>query len=175
MMMKALSCGGMDVLSDGRREADVDNPNGYYEYENVKRLPYGDSTWLEFAKNRVVKIVAPILPFLPSIYTYKVILMQRPVEEIVASQLAMLSRRNRPISDVDQVKLKEVLLKESRNVVRWIEASDNVSCLGLWYHDILSDPSAGFSRVKQFLDYSLDIQAMVDAVDPKLYRNRILR
>ena len=38
MMMKMLEAGGLAVQTDGVREADVDNPKGYYEDERVKDL-----------------------------------------------------------------------------------------------------------------------------------------
>ena len=36
MMMKMLEAGGMELLTDGIRTADEDNPQGYYEFERVK-------------------------------------------------------------------------------------------------------------------------------------------
>ena len=38
MMMKMLEAGGLSVLTDSIRQADIDNPKGYYEYERVKNL-----------------------------------------------------------------------------------------------------------------------------------------
>ncbi len=37
LMMQMLEAGGMPVLTDDLREADEDNPRGYYELEAVKR------------------------------------------------------------------------------------------------------------------------------------------
>ena len=37
MMMRMLESGGMPVLTDLIRTADDDNPNGYFEFEAVKR------------------------------------------------------------------------------------------------------------------------------------------
>ena len=38
MMMKMLEAGGLAPMTDSIREADIDNPKGYYEYERVKDL-----------------------------------------------------------------------------------------------------------------------------------------
>ena len=35
-MMQLLEAGGMPVMTDGQRGADVDNPRGYYEWEAIK-------------------------------------------------------------------------------------------------------------------------------------------
>ena len=46
LMMQMLEAGGMEVLTDGVRKPDEDNPRGYYEFERVKRLPE-DTGWLD--------------------------------------------------------------------------------------------------------------------------------
>ena len=46
MMMKMLEAGGLEVAIDGIRSADVDNPKGYYELEQVKKLRDGDRAWM---------------------------------------------------------------------------------------------------------------------------------
>ena len=38
LAMQMLAAGGMPVLIDGERQADADNPRGYYEWERIKRL-----------------------------------------------------------------------------------------------------------------------------------------
>ncbi len=38
MMMAMLEAGGVDILTDCLREADEDNPKGYFEFEPVKQL-----------------------------------------------------------------------------------------------------------------------------------------
>ena len=38
LMMQLLEAGGMSVMSDGQRAADVDNPRGYYEWEAIKQI-----------------------------------------------------------------------------------------------------------------------------------------
>ena len=45
MMMAMLGAGGLDLLQDGVRAPDEDNPRGYFEYEPVKRLAR-DRTWV---------------------------------------------------------------------------------------------------------------------------------
>jgi hypothetical protein len=39
LMMQMLAAGGMPILSDSERQADVDNPRGYLEWERIKQLP----------------------------------------------------------------------------------------------------------------------------------------
>ena len=55
LMMKMLEAGGIPPLTDGEREADQDNPKGYYEFERVKKLREGDIFWLPDAKGKAGK------------------------------------------------------------------------------------------------------------------------
>ena len=66
MMMKMLEAGGQPILTDNLREADANNPNGYYEFERVKQLTDGDFDWIPEAGGKVVKIVTGLIMNLPS-------------------------------------------------------------------------------------------------------------
>src|SRR5690349_16306757 len=91
MMMKMLLAGGMEVLTDNLRAADDDNPRGYFEFEKVKKLG-SESDWLKDAGGKAVKIVSAFLKHLPPQYNYKIIFMQRKMNEVLASQQQMLIR-----------------------------------------------------------------------------------
>jgi hypothetical protein len=59
MAMRMLEAGGMPILQDGIRTADISNPRGYYEFEPVKELDKrGDVTWLADARGKAVKIIS---------------------------------------------------------------------------------------------------------------------
>ena len=45
MMMRMLEAGGLPALIDNMRQADDDNPRGYYEFEAVKKTKE-DASWL---------------------------------------------------------------------------------------------------------------------------------
>ena len=95
MMMGMLEAGGMAVLTDHVRTADEDNPRGYYEFERVKQIEH-DQAWLPEAHGKVVKMIAALLKHLPPGYRYKIIFLQRHLEEVLASQRRMLVRRGSP-------------------------------------------------------------------------------
>ena len=90
-MMQMLIGAGLPVLTDGAREADEDNPRGYLEYAPVM-APRRDSSWLGDARGYAVKIVAPLLPALPEGHDYRVVWMNRDLDEVLASQQRMLER-----------------------------------------------------------------------------------
>ena len=64
LMMQMLQAGGMPLLIDDLRPADTDNPNGYWEYEPVKRLQQ-DKSWIPQAEGKAVKVVSALLQYLP--------------------------------------------------------------------------------------------------------------
>ena len=84
LMMQMLAAGGMHVLSDGERRADVDNPQGYLEWERIKRLPK-DPACIEEAEGKAVKVISLLLLSLPEGHEYRVIFMQRPLSEVLAA------------------------------------------------------------------------------------------
>ena len=78
MAMKMLEAGGLPILTDGIRAADISNPKGYYEYEPVKQLDKGgEPVWLADARGQAVKIISFLLTYLPETYDYQVIFMQQ--------------------------------------------------------------------------------------------------
>src|SRR5882724_6754601 len=92
MMMRMLEGGGLPVMADGIRTADDDNPRGYYEFEPVKRLNR-ETSWLPAAYSKAIKIIYIHLYNLPSEHRYKVLFLERSLDEVIASQRAMLERR----------------------------------------------------------------------------------
>ena len=176
LMMKMLEAGGIPALVDGIREADTHNPKGYYEYERVKKLDKGDVAWLSEAQGKVVKVISALLKFMPPDYAYRVIFMERTMDEILASQRKMLvQRRERgeanagDISDEEMTALFQAHLHETK---AWLVDQPNSSTLYVHYSELLADPTAQIARLNEFLGGDLDVQSMAEIVDPNLYRNR---
>ena len=55
-MLQMLEAGGLPVLVDTERPADVHNPRGYFEYAPVKALGR-DSGWISEARGRAIKVI----------------------------------------------------------------------------------------------------------------------
>lgn len=171
MLMKMLEAGGLPALTDHVRAADVDNPKGYYEFEQVKQIEH-DTSWLESARGHVVKMVSALLRHLPGEYVYKIIFIRRAMPEILASQRKMLVRRGEPADAVDDTAMAEMFEKHLRTVDAWLMTRENVQVLYVSYNDVLTNPVVQASRINVFLGGGLDEQAMIEVVDPDLYRNR---
>lgn len=171
MMMNVLTAGGLIALTDQIRIADIDNPKGYYEFERVKKLPQGDTAWLENARGKCVKVISALLPFLPPIYTYRVIFMHRRLEEVMESQRKMLERRNQPVTQDDN--MAALLQQHVEDIRQWLTAQPNIELFECDYNSMLAAPGVWVFRLNAFLGDLLDPISMQSAVDATLYRNRI--
>ena len=171
MMMRMLDAGGLDVVVDNIRTADDDNPRGYYEFEAVKKVAE-DKSWLPGAQGKVVKMISMLLQHLPAEYPYKIIFMERRIEEVLASQAKMLGRRNETGSDVDDATMAGMFGKHVKQTRAWIEAQPNIDVIYIPYGDTVKDPAGTANLLDDFIDQNLDTTAMIEAVDPSLHRNR---
>ncbi|MFO7797483.1 MAG: phosphodiesterase, partial [Promethearchaeia archaeon] len=89
LMMQMLQAGGVEILSDHKREADRSNPKGYLELEAVKKLGK-DNSCLKGETGKAVKVISHLLKFIPKNNEYKVIFMNRDINEVIKSQQKML-------------------------------------------------------------------------------------
>ncbi len=173
MMMKMLAAGGLPPLVDEIRQADKDNPKGYYEFERVKKLDKGDTAWLPQATGKVVKIISALLKYLPADYDYRIVFMRRDMDEILASQRKMLAHRGEDSQKTDDEEMAVLFGKHLAVTDAWLKEQDNMQILHVHYHDILTDPLTQAQKVNVFLGASLDVTAMAKQVDANLYRNRL--
>ena len=171
MLMQMLHAGGFPILTDGKREADADNPRGYLEFEKTKNLR-NDATWLPQARGKAVKIIAQLLPFLPSQFSYRIIFLTRDLDEIVASQRTLLDRQNRTGAALSSEALKETFRKQLDRITQMVTARSHIQSLAIDFHAIITAPEAAAKTLAAFIDPSLDQEAMVRSVDPSLYRQR---
>ena len=171
LMMQMLASGGADVLCDNCRTADVDNPRGYFELERVKSVRQ-DSSWLPEARGKAVKMVSLLLYDLPATEKYRILFMEREMTEVLASQRKMLVRRGKPPGCDNE--LRHSLELHLAKLQAWLQRQTHIAVLRIRYNELLQQPLAEAQRVYEFLGLPLDAQAMAQAVDPTLYRNRVV-
>lgn len=183
MIMRMLEAGGIPPFTDVVRKADADNPRGYYEYEAVKRLDK-DASWMGETAGHALKVISSLLRYLPQEYAYAVLFVNRSLEEVLASQQAMLQRRAKegrvPPETVAPERLKaehDALLQSYTRHLRqtrlWLEEQPNIRSLVVEHRKTLHTPQQIAQTINQFLGGTLDIAAMTDTVEQQLYRHRI--
>jgi hypothetical protein len=170
LMMSMLDSGGIPVLVDNIRAADVDNPRGYYEYEPVKALKQ-DASWVAQSAGKAVKMVYLLVYDLPAVMEYRILFMHRKIDEVLASQRAMLQRLGKPVR-VDDSKMATLFQSHLVKFSAWVEDRPNIQVLDVDYNEMVADPAPIAVKIDRFLGGGLDTAVMTAAVDPKLYRNR---
>lgn len=171
MMMRMLQAGGMPLLVDEARAADEDNLDGYFEFDAVKRLER-DSSWMHQAVGRAVKVIAMLLPHLPPDFRYRVLLLERRLPEVLASQREMLRRQGREVSATEDERLARIYEDRLRSIRQWLAGQANIEVLDLNYNEILADAGPAIERICEFLQAPLDRPAMRAVVSPARYRQR---
>ena len=172
MMMKMLEAGGLPLMIDHLRIPDADNPDGYYEFEPVKKLDKGDFRWLANAQGKGLKVIAALLSHLPSAYTYQIIFMRREMSEILASQRKMILNRGEDPNKIDDAQMAQLFEKHLATVISWIDRQPNMRKLDVNYNQLLRDPRPQAEQISRFLGSILDIEGMLSVINPDLYRQR---
>jgi tetratricopeptide (TPR) repeat protein len=169
VVMQMLAAGGIPPLTDAIRGADEHNPRGYLEFEAVKRLAR-DRSWVGQAAGRAVKVIASLLPELPTGHDYRVILVHRDPREVLASQRTMIRGLGKGTEATDDQLLRafERHLERAR---QWC-ATAGVPRLDVEHRECVTAPADVAARLAAFLGDRLDLAAMAAAVDVSLWRNR---
>jgi hypothetical protein len=91
--------------------------------------------------------------------------------EVLASQEVMMRHRGtaKPGADKSVATPFEKILRSANT---WLDSKAYVKTLRAPYHEVLRDGEGIAKKVIQFLDVSLNLEAMSQQVDATLYRNR---
>jgi hypothetical protein len=175
-MMQMLAAGGIEPLTDAVKKADEDNPNGYYEWEPLKKIRKHPALLDEDGQDRkAVKCVTALLQQMPVKHDYKVIFMTRPIEEVVSSQEKMVEHRGAEGATLDSAELAGGLSAHRDDMIRWLSKRPNMQTLVIDYPSLVANPEAAVPLVTEFLgtDRVTTPDEMVGAIDPLLYRQRV--
>jgi len=172
MVMQMLQAGGLEIGTDRIRTGDKDNPRGYFELERVKELDKGaDRRWVGEYRGRAVKVISYLLRHLPESESYRVIFVERDLDEVLRSQGKMLQRRGETDGG-DEEKMKTTFSDHLGQVRIMLDRASRFKTLYVAHRDIVENPAGQAHSINTFLGGQLDVEAMAAAVDPALYRNR---
>jgi hypothetical protein len=169
LMMQMLDRAGLPILTDQLRQADPDNPRGYYEFEAVKQTKQHPG-WVAGARGKVVKMISALLYDLPATERYRVLFMRRDLQEILDSQEKMLTRLGQPVAPRE--KMQAAYQIHLDRLFRWLATQPHFHVLEVNYNQLLRTPEQVTAEISAFLDHVPQPEPMVAAIDPELYRNR---
>ena len=166
LMMQIMERTSLPILSDGHREKDINNPEGYYELEAVKGIVKNNS-FLKDAEGKVVKIVTPLPLFLDKTLNYRVLFMRRDIEEILRSQEKMLDKDQ----SSEREKFKTIYELHLKKTYTFFE-SIRIPFIDVWYKELINNTEVELNKIIDFLEIDANWQDIASAVNPSLYRNR---
>ncbi len=168
-MMQMLAAGGIELLADTERAPDADNPHGYFEFAPVRRLR-NEASWFPEALGHAVKVVYALLKALPDDVAARIVFMQRDLDEVVASQRAMLARSGGPGDVLPPERMIEIFRAQVDETLTWVSQQPHLQFLEVAHAEAIRDPAAVAGAVAAFLGGGLDVGAMAAVPDPALYR-----
>lgn len=171
LMMQMLQAGGLELLTDALRTPDEHNPRGYFELEAVKH-GRNDLSWLAHARGKAVKVIHLLLMNLPTDQPYRVIFMNRDLQEVVKSQRAMLKQQGQTGAALADSALAGIFEKQLTTVHHWLAEQPNFSVLYVNHRDVMEHPSLAAEQINAFLNGDFSVNNMAAVVTPSLHRQR---
>lgn len=170
MMMQILDSGGIPIAFTESRKADTNNPKGYYELEGgkiINALMKGTFP-MQTYQGRFIKITAYGLSFLPSTGGYKIIYMERNLDEVLDSMEKMSH-----VIDMSREETKQSFKRLNEKVKKEIQTKENIDVLFINYNEMLKDSQPNVRKICEFIGpYDFDTAKMISVVDTQLYRQR---
>lgn len=169
--MALLAAGGVPLLEDDRRGADIGNPGGYHEYAPVRSI-LTDARWLDRARGRAVKIVVPLLRALPEGLPCRVVLMRRELSEVLASQERLLARSGIVSERLAPERLAEALAADLAQARAWLGRRSATAWIEIDYEELVHRPEAPLSELARFARLEGPVERLAAQIRPELHRER---
>ncbi|MEN9699065.1 MAG: hypothetical protein RLZZ301_263 [Bacteroidota bacterium] len=166
-MMQLLHAAQHPIYSDQRREQDQHNPNGYFECEAVKGI-VKNNQFLHEADAHAIKIVAPLVQYLDLSLNYRVIFMERSIDEVLQSQAVMIGKN----PGLSQAQLAPIFSQHVEKSKQFLSAHA-IPTLVVAHQHLLNNAPETLQQLIDFCELSCTVETLLPIIDPSLYRNRI--
>jgi len=183
LMMQILEAAGVPPFTDNKRQADESNRKGYYEHGKVASLlSDSDKFWIREAKGTAIKVVVPLLANLPRKLRkpnsepeplhYRLLFMERDMQEILQSQDSMLQRlgKSRPARE-KAADISKAYRQQERQAKSWC-LNLGVHAMSVSFEGLVRYPDQILPQVAGFLGIVNKLSAMRACIDPTLHRER---
>ena len=179
LMMQILEAAGIQPFTDRKRQADDSNRKGYYEHEKVMALVSAkEKSWLNDARGSALKVVAPLLASLPEKAKdgkplhYRVIYMEREMDEILQSQETMLERLGKSGNrNGGSANIAKAYRQQERHARSWC-VKHGIHAMSVNFRTLVERPDETLLKVAAFLGVGDKEGKMRGCIDPALYRSR---
>lgn len=175
MLMQMLEAGGIEVATNVDDIYDEHNPNGYYDHDTILNVdqknpkPYS-TEFFESLKGNAIKVYAGYIRLLPKNFNYKIIFVERALEEVWASRLKSAhNKRNK--GRFFAIQKREKMQMIINNTKKYITNQD-INLLNLLYPEIIQNPKDATKRISTFLNSQLNEDSMIGVVDSSLHKEK---
>lgn len=172
LVMQMLAAAGIDPLADAGREQDASNPRGYFELADVKRMPRAGTNWISTARGRSMKVIHALLEYLPGDERYRVLFVDRDLDEVMTSQDRMLERMGEPLGGLPRDRLRQILESQRQTAYQLLDSKTCFEWQRVSHQDLLSAPLETAQEISRFLQRQGCASDMAACVDQSLYRER---
>ena len=121
---------------------------------------------------KCVKVISQLLFELPANYKYKIIFMERDLDEVIQSQHKMLVRDGKAKEDALNIRVLNVFKQNLERIHTWVPAQQNMEILFVSHRNLINDPMSELQKVNAFLGNTLNIEEMAKVVDKSLHREK---
>lgn len=172
LLMQMLEKGGISPLTDNKPPPNEHNPNGYYGHQGIRNLNKNQDI-LKEAVGKSIKVFAGLLPSLPKNYTYKVIFIERNLDEVWDSRQKILKANGKKIKEgFFSTQNRENFKRNIEKAKAWVNQNPETDILYISHIELINNPLEQATRINEFLGNTLDASLMAEAVDPSLYRSK---
>ena len=186
LLMQLLDAGGIPALTDGARVPDASNPRGYFEHALTPKLGRDEraAALVRSARGRALKVIHALLPALPADVPLRVLVAERALADVVASQADMLGRAGKMqgqtlrfaapetqglTPQIPPDRLAAVLAAQLSESLAQLAARTNCVLLRVDTAALVRAPGPECARIAAFLGGGLDEAAMARAISPAMY------
>lgn len=162
LMTSILENGGLNVHFDERISG---NEDALKALDGNNRLVL-DKEWLDDAAGMAIKVKAPLLNYLPMKYSYKVIMMDREITDVISSQQRVQGKKVK--EDVLPMKLYNELQSQLDKVNTWMSSQPQIEVITVNYDELLQNGHQEIDKVISFLGTSLDSEKMSETIKSNL-------
>lgn len=125
------------------------------------------------AVGKVVKIISHLLTELPAQYKYKIIFMERDLDEVLMSQQKMLVRDGKAKEGTINLKLVNAFKQNLERIKNWAPKQQHVEIVYVSHKNMINNPMEELRKVRDFLGADLNIDEMAKVVDKSLHREKV--
>jgi predicted AlkP superfamily phosphohydrolase/phosphomutase/tetratricopeptide (TPR) repeat protein len=167
LMMRMLQAAGLPLMTDGERTASKDSSAGNFEWEAIRRIG-AQPELMRQAEGKVVEVISMLLPVLPPEHRYKVLFMDRPVEEVAASQLETMRRRGGSGQTMSIGEMERTLREHRERILDGLHSAPRFEVLEIGYSALVHSPEDWLPEIESFIGRVPDPEAMLRVIRSEL-------